>query len=116
MSDDRFNAQESQFIFYIFLWTYTLFVVRNSFIRNLHCDSQMAKKLSVLKPWRLRNLFLSLAYHNFEDKVTYFDKDMFRKESFRGTNSYSQVKHKLKNFLICFQLSNRVFFLSVVLF
>ena len=30
----------------------------------------------------------SFSYHNFEDTVTNFDKDMFRKESFCGTNSY----------------------------
>ena len=51
----------------------------------------MAKKLSVLKSWRIRNLyiFLSFFYYDFEDTVTYFDADMFEKESFRGTNSYS---------------------------
>ena len=50
----------------------------------------MAKQLSVLKPQRLRNLkfLLSFSYYNFEDTVTNFDKDMFRKESFCGTNSY----------------------------
>ena len=48
----------------------------------------MTKKLSVLRPWRLRNseFFLSFCYYNFENTVTYFDKDMFKKESFRGTN------------------------------
>ena len=42
----------------------------------------MAKKLSVLKPC-LRNLqiFLSFSYYNFENTVTYFEIDMFRKES-----------------------------------
>ena len=51
----------------------------------------MAKKLSVIKPWRLRNLyvFLLFSYPNFEDTVTYFDTDMSKKESFRGTNYYS---------------------------
>ena len=43
----------------------------------------MAKKLSVLKPQRFRNLqlFLSFSCHNFEDTVSNFEKDMFRKES-----------------------------------
>ena len=51
----------------------------------------MAKKRSVFKPWRLRNLlsFLSFSYYNLEETVTDFDKDMFKKESFSGTNSYS---------------------------
>ena len=42
----------------------------------------MTKKLSVLKPRRLRNLlfFLSFFYHNYEETVTNFEKDMFRKE------------------------------------
>ena len=41
----------------------------------------MAKKCSVLKSRRLRNskFFLSCSYHNFEDTVTNFDKDMFKK-------------------------------------
>ena len=34
---------------------HTLFFIRNSFIRNLYWDGQIAKKLSVLKPQRLRN-------------------------------------------------------------
>ena len=78
----------------------------------------MAKKLSMLKLRMLWNIscFLSFSYYNFEDTVTSFDKDMFRKGSFRGTISYSQVKTKFKSVLICFQLSDRVFFLSVVLF
>ena len=43
----------------------------------------MAKKLSVLKPRRLRNLyrFLLFSYDNFDDTVANFEKDMFRKES-----------------------------------
>ena len=51
----------------------------------------MAKKRSVLESWRLEtyNFFLSFPCYNFEDTVTYFDKDMFKKESFRGTNYYS---------------------------
>ena len=35
---------------------YTLPFIRNSFIRNLHWDGQIAKKLSILKLQRLRNL------------------------------------------------------------
>ena len=60
---------------------YTLFLIRNAIIRNLYWDSQMAKKCSVLKSRRLRNLkfFLSFSYYNFEDTVTNFDKDMFKK-------------------------------------
>ena len=47
----------------------------------------MAKKCSVLKPWTLRNLkvFLSFSYYNFEDTATYFDTDMFKKESLPDT-------------------------------
>ena len=42
----------------------------------------MAKKLLLLKPQRLRNLFLSFSYYNFEETVTDFEvKSMFRKES-----------------------------------
>ena len=33
-------------------------------------------------------LFFSFCYHNFEDTVTNFDQDMFRKESFCDTNSW----------------------------
>ena len=48
----------------------------------------MAKKCSVLKPWRLRNLklFLSFSCYNFKSTATYLDTDMFKKESFPGTN------------------------------
>ena len=34
-------------------------------------------------------IFLSLSCYTFEDTVTYFEKDIFRKESLRDTNSYS---------------------------
>ena len=34
-------------------------------------------------------IIFSSSCHNFEDAVTKFDKDMFRKASFCGTNSYS---------------------------
>ena len=60
--------------------TYTLFFVRNSFVRNLNWDGQISNTLSVLKPQRSRNLyFFSFSYHNFEDTVTNFDKKMFGK-------------------------------------
>ena len=64
------------------------FFVRNSLIRHLCWDDQIAKKLSVLKPQRLKILqyFFLFSYHNFEDTVANFDN---RKESFCGTNSYS---------------------------
>ena len=67
------------------------FFIRNPFIRNLYWDGQIAKKLSVFKPQRLRNFLLlfHFQYEHFEGTVTNFDKDMFRKESFCGTNSYS---------------------------
>ena len=41
----------------------------------------MAKKCSVLKPWRLRNLNFSLSFscYNFEDTATYLDTDVFKK-------------------------------------
>ena len=60
-------------------------------MRNLYWDSQIAKKFPVLKPWRLRNLksFLSFSYYSFKDTITYFDEDMFQKESFLDTNSNS---------------------------
>ena len=53
----------------------------------------MAKKCSVLKPWRLRNLklFLSFSCYNFKSTATYLDTDMFKKESFPGIKFYSQV-------------------------
>ena len=59
-------------------------------MRNLYWDGQIAKKLSVLEPHMLRNLyFFYHSYHNFDDTVIYFDKDMFIKECFCGTNYYS---------------------------
>ena len=41
----------------------------------------MAEKLLVLNLQRLRNLqfFLSFSYYNFEDTLTNFEKDTFRK-------------------------------------
>ena len=43
----------------------------------------MARKLAVLKPQKFKNLniFLSLSYYSFEDKVTNFERDMIRKRS-----------------------------------
>ena len=51
------------------------FFIRNSFIRNLYWDGQIAKKLSVLRPQGLRNFcfFFHFQYHNFEDTVTNVD-------------------------------------------
>ena len=37
---------------------YALFLIRNSYIRNFYWDGQIAKKLSVLKPQRLRNFLI----------------------------------------------------------
>ena len=42
---------------------YTLFFIRNSFVRNLYWDGQIAKKLSVLKPQRLRNFYFFLFFN-----------------------------------------------------
>ena len=62
---------------------YTHFFIRNSLVRNLYWDDQIAKKLLVLKPQRpaqrLRNFyfFFHFQYHNFKDTVTNFDKDIF---------------------------------------
>ena len=45
---------------------------------------QLNGKLSVLKPPKSRNLtffFSSLSYYSFEDTITNFERDMFRKES-----------------------------------
>ena len=43
----------------------------------------MAKKCSVLKPWRLRNLkfFLSFSCYNFEDTAAYQDTDIFKEKN-----------------------------------
>ena len=60
--------------------------------------------------------FISIFLYNSEDTVSNFDKGMFRKDSFRGTSSYSSAKTKYKSVVICFQVSNRVFFLTFVLF
>ena len=73
-------------------------------MRNLYWDGQIAEKLSVLKPQRLRNFcsFFHFQYHDFENTLTNFDKDMFRKESFCGTNSYSWMNITFKSVVICF--------------
>ena len=54
----------------------------------------MAKKLSILRPRRLRNIyfFLSFSYHNFEEAVTNFEKDMFRKESCLANRIFKNVQ------------------------
>ena len=62
------------------------FLMRNSFMRNLYWEGQIAKKLSVIKVQRLRNFFFHFQYHNFEGRVT---NEMFRKDSFCGTSSHS---------------------------
>ena len=73
---------------------YTFYLIRDLFVRNLYWDVQIAKKPSVLKPQRLRetcNFFFHFQYHNFEETVTIFDKDMLSKETYCDTNSYSLV-------------------------
>ena len=63
----------------------------------------MTKKLSVLKPRRLRNLyFISFSYHNVEDIVTKFKKDMFRKESL--TNKQKFKRSVFSDFSSCFKV------------
>ena len=58
----------------------------------------MAKKLSVLKPLRLRifKFFISFSYYNVEDTVTNFEKDIFE-NNFSLTNK-KNVKKQLRNF------------------
>ena len=69
------------------------FFIRNSCVRNLYWDGQVTEKHSVLKPKRFKILIIfSHSYHNFKDTATNFDKDMFRKESFCGTNSNHILK------------------------
>ena len=53
-------------------------------MRNLYWDGQISKKLSVLKPQRLRNLRLIFIFSIIILKthvVTNFDKNILRKES-----------------------------------
>ena len=61
-------------------------------LRNFSTQATEVKKLII---------FSSFFYHNFEDTVT---KDMLRKESFCGTNPYSEMKIIFKSVVICFQL------------
>ena len=57
-------------------------------ITQIFYKKLLCKKLSVLKPQRLRNLyfFLSLSYDSFGDTVANFEKDMY----ILWSNSYSQ--------------------------
>ena len=51
----------------------------------------MAEKFSVLKPLRLRNFIFSFdSFDNFEDTVTYFEKDMFRKKSLAHKQNFQR--------------------------
>ena len=67
-------------------------------------------------------IFLSFEGHNFEETVTNFDKDIFRKESltYKISNlQFSVIFHLVakcavktnSSIIICFQLSNSVFYL-----
>ena len=47
------------------------------------------QQIQILYIWSYETCFSQFSYHNFEDVITNIDKDMFRKESFCGTNSYS---------------------------
>ena len=80
------------------------FFIRNSFISTLYWDGQIAKKLSVLKQQRLRNLeCFSFSYHNFEDTVTNFvDNDMFKKNLSVVQNLIVTRKPNLKVSLFVF--------------
>ena len=49
----------------VHLHRYTPFLIRNSFIRNLYWNGQIAKKLSVLKPQRLRNFYFFALFFFF---------------------------------------------------
>ena len=51
-------------------------------LRNFQYSSRKGSETSSF-------FFFHFQYHNFEDTVTYGDKDMFREASFCGTNSYS---------------------------
>ena len=56
----------------------------------------------------------SFSYHNFKDTVINFDKDMFRKESFCGTNFYSSMKITLKKYCYLFSTIEPCLHLLVV--
>ena len=76
----------------------------------------MAKKCSVPKPLRLRNLQLFF-FHVFVTilkTVTNFDKEVFRKESFHGTNCHCQNQIIMCPYFI--STIKQCFLLSVVLF
>ena len=63
-------------------------------MRNLHWDGQIAiKETFSTEATKVKKLllFFHFQYPNFEGTVTNFDKDMFRKESFCCTNSYSYM-------------------------
>ena len=67
---------------------------------TLFCKKLVCNKLELGRPnlWETFStqatevkkliFFFSFSNHNFEDTVTNFDKEMFRKKSFCDTNSY----------------------------
>ena len=69
---------------------YTLFY-KELLFKKLVLGQPNDKETFSIQATEVRNLqfFLSFSYHNFKDTVTNFDKDMFKKESFLGTSSYS---------------------------
>ena len=68
---------------------YAHFFIRDSFIRNVRVLGRpYHQETFSTEAMEARKLMISLSYHNFEDTVTNFDKDMFRKESLCGTNFY----------------------------
>ena len=71
---------------------YTLFFHKRLIYKKLilgwpNCLETFSTQATKVK--KLLDFFFHFQYHNFEDKVTNFDKVMFRKESFHGTNSHS---------------------------
>ena len=60
------------------------------FIRNLYWDGQIAKKLSGTQATEVKKLiiFFFIFYHNFEDTVTNFHKDLLRKETLKWNNNH----------------------------
>ena len=82
------------------------FFKRNSFIGNLYWDSQIAKKLSTraTEVKKLDNFFVHLFIIILKIQELIFLKDVLRKESFCGTNPYSEMETILKSVVICFQL------------
>ena len=65
--------------------TYTLFY-KKVVLGRPNCQETFSTQATNVK--KLLGFFFHFQYHNFEDTVINFDKDMFRKESFCGTNSY----------------------------